>query len=42
MSEQDPEQALKDLWPKKDFFVGIDSDSCALDTYLTENPPWEK
>jgi phosphoglycolate phosphatase-like HAD superfamily hydrolase len=28
----DPHQVLKDLVPKKEFFVGIDSDGCAFDT----------
>lgn len=28
----DPHQLLKDLEPRKDFFVGIDSDGCAFDT----------
>ena len=32
MSAGDPAQALKDLKPKHDFFVGIDSDGCAFDT----------
>jgi phosphoglycolate phosphatase-like HAD superfamily hydrolase len=32
MSVQDPAQALKDFEPKKEFFVGIDSDGCAFDT----------
>jgi len=29
---KDPHQILKDLEPRKDFFVGIDSDGCAFDT----------
>ena len=32
MTEFDPAQGLKDFEPKKDFFVGIDSDGCAFDT----------
>lgn len=29
---KDPHQILQELKPKKDFFVGIDSDGCAFDT----------
>jgi phosphoglycolate phosphatase-like HAD superfamily hydrolase len=29
---KDPHQILQELEPKKDFFVGIDSDGCAFDT----------
>ena len=32
MTANDYAQALKDLKPKNDFFVGIDSDGCAFDT----------
>jgi len=32
MAANDYAQALKDLKPKNDFFVGIDSDGCAFDT----------
>jgi len=32
MTEFDPAKALKDFQPKKDFFVGIDSDGCAFDS----------
>jgi len=31
-SMSDPAQKLKDFEPKKEFFVGIDSDGCAFDT----------
>jgi len=32
MTEIDPAKPLKEFKPKKDFFVGIDSDGCAFDT----------
>ncbi len=28
----DPASVLKELTPRKDFFIGIDSDGCAFDT----------